>query len=133
VLEERKSEKNGGKGVPVSRLVENLPLVFEGVRVYLGAVPFSQQSLKAANEGLAEKEREADNWVVDENVTSMDLLQMDLTDESALREKIYKRLEVKDINNWEERSSVTNGLFIKLCHWFLKVPFFQEWPESESL
>jgi len=110
VLEERNTEKKGGKGVPVSRLVENLPLVLEGVRVYLGAVPSSQQPLKGANEGFAEKEGEADNWVVDENVTSMDLLQMDLTDESALREKIYKRLEVKDVNILEERSSVINDI-----------------------
>lgn len=110
VLEERNTEQKGGKGVPVSRLVENLPLVLEGVRVYLGAVPSSQQPLKGANEGFAEKEKEAENWVVDENVTSMDLLQMDLTDESALREKIYKRLEVKDVNILEERSSVINDI-----------------------
>ena len=110
VLEERNTEQKGGKGVPVSRLVENLPLVLEGVRVYLGAVPSSQQPLKGTNEGFAEKEGEADNWVVDENVTSMDLLQMDLTDESALREKIYKRLEVKDGNILEQRSSVINDI-----------------------
>ena len=42
VLEERKSEElsqnKKAKGIPVSRLVENLPLVIDGVRVYLGAI-----------------------------------------------------------------------------------------------
>jgi len=114
VLEERKDEKKGGgKGVPVSRLIENLPLVLEGVRVYLGAVP-SQQSFKVANEGVSEKEHESEKWVVDESVTSMDLLQMDLTDESALRQKIYKRLEVKDVpadvKIFAERSSMINDI-----------------------
>ena len=94
----------------MSRLVENLPLVLEGVRVYLGAVPSSQQSGKGANEGFGEKEGEAENWVLDESVTSMDLLQVDLTDESALRQKIYKRLEVKDNNLLAERSSVINDI-----------------------
>ena len=119
--QERKSEsstKSGNKGVPVSRLVENLPLVLEGVRVYLGASPSFQQSFKGVNnEGVAEerKETESEKWVVDENVTSMDLLHMDLTDESALRQKIYKKLEVKnapvaDINLLIERPPVTNDI-----------------------
>ena len=117
VLEERKSESNkkSGKGVPVSRLIENLPLVLEGVRVYLGAAP-SQQYFKGANEGVSEErtEAEAAKWVVDESITSMDLLQMDLTDESALRRKIYKRLEVKDalaeLNLPIERPPVINDI-----------------------
>ena len=100
----------------MSRLVENLPLVLEGVRVYLGATPSFQQSFKGANEGVAEerKEAESEKWVVDESVTSMDLLHMDLTDESALRRKIYKKIEVKnasaDVNLRIEKPPVTNDI-----------------------
>ena len=111
-LEEKgtNERKKGGQGIPVSRIVENLPLVFEGVRVYLGAVPSTQQSSKVVFEEYAEKEGEADKWVVDENVTSIDLLHMDLTDESALRKKIYKRLEMKDDKILPESSSVINDI-----------------------
>ena len=107
VLEERKSEElsrnKKAKGIPVSRLVENLPLVIDGVRVYLGAIAGispSSPSSKGFPPGDVERERgeegEDVKWVVDQDVTSMDLLQMDLTDEAALRKRIYKRLTLKD-------------------------------------
>ena len=117
-----------GKGIPVSRMVENLPLVLEGVKVYLGAAAGilpSKKSVWLGSEGVAEEGEgtEAEKWVIDESVTSMDLLQMDLTDESALRQKIYKRIEVKDVlpdvNILAERSSLNvekgNGKIIKLA------------------
>ena len=132
VLEETQGERGTvrkkGKGIPVSRMVENLPLVLEGVKVYLGAAAGilpSKKSVWLGSEGVAEEGEgtEAEKWVIDESVTSMDLLQMDLTDESALRQKIYKRIEVKDVlpdvNILAERSSLNvekgNGKIIKLA------------------
>ena len=132
VLEETQGEKGTvrkkGKGIPVSRMVENLPLVLEGVKVYLGAAAGilpSKKSVWLGSEGVAEEGEgtEAEKWVIDESVTSMDLLQMDLTDESALRQKIYKRIEVKDVlpdvNILAERSSLNvekgNGKITKLA------------------
>ena len=132
VLEETQGEKGTvrkkGKGIPVSRMVENLPLVLEGVKVYLGAAAGilpSKKSVWLGSEGVAEEGEgtEAEEWVIDESVTSMDLLQMDLTDESALRQKIYKRIEVKDVlpdvNILAERSSLNvekgNGKITKLA------------------
>ena len=132
VLEETQGERGTvrkkGKGIPVSRMVENLPLVLEGVKVYLGAAAGilpSKKSVWLGSEGVAEEGEgtEAEEWVIDESVTSMDLLQMDLTDESALRQKIYKRIEVKDVlpdvNILAERSSLNvekgNGKITKLA------------------
>ena len=132
VLEESQGERGTvrkkGKGIPVSRMVENLPLVLEGVKVYLGAAAGilpSKKSVWLGSEGVAEEGEgtEAEEWVIDESVTSMDLLQMDLTDESALRQKIYKRIEVKDVlpdvNILAERSSLNvekgNGKITKLA------------------
>ena len=132
VLEETQGERGTvrkkGKGIPVSRMVENLPLVLEGVKVYLGAAAGilpSKKSVWLGSEGVAEEGEgtEAEKWVIDESVTSMDLLQMDLTDESALRQKIYKRIEVKDVlpdvNILAERSSLNvekgNGKITKLA------------------
>ena len=132
VLEESQGERGTvrkkGKGIPVSRMVENLPLVLEGVKVYLGAAAGilpSKKSVWLGSEGVAEEGEgtEAEKWVIDESVTSMDLLQMDLTDESALRQKIYKRIEVKDVlpdvNILAERSSLNvekgNGKITKLA------------------
>ena len=123
VLEERKSEEPSrnkkAKGIPVSRLVENLPLVIDGVRVYLGAIAGispSSPSSKGFPTGDVERgrgeEEEVEKWVVDQDVTSMDLLQMDLTDEAALRKKIYKRLTLKDpivdVNIETEQQAVNN-------------------------
>ena len=42
------------------------------------------------------------------------------------------QLQWRYVQDKENNGIMTNGLFIKLCHWVPKVPFFQEWPKSES-
>ena len=78
----------------MSRVLENLPLVVEGVQVYLSTV-VGLPTLYRGQVGVQEvqEEQEEERWEVDTTVTAMDLLDTDLTDEKELKMKLFKRVE----------------------------------------
>ena len=87
-------EQGKGRGLPMSRVLENLPLVVEGVQVYLSTV-VGLPTLYRGQVGVQEvqEEQEEERWEVDTTVTAMDLLDTDLTDEKELKMKLFKRVE----------------------------------------
>lgn len=86
--------RDSRKGIPVSKMVDNIPVVLEGLQLYLTTVtglgPLYRDQNISESEGLTS---DAERYEVDRDVTAMQLLEVDLTDEVLLRRKIYKRVE----------------------------------------
>jgi len=105
VCQSKDSNKSKSKSsVSVTQALDNIPLVFEGIRIYAEVStglsnPFivtttaSDNHIKSDNENLRVN--------IDPNVTALDLLELDLTNEEILKEKIFKKLNVesKDVKS----------------------------------
>jgi len=107
ILDSQKPSKGRqNKGTSYSQAVENLPLVLEGIQIYASAViglpsmdsRFSRNS-KTENLDIDSVENGGKQFVFkfDPDVTALDLLDVDLTNEELLRRKIFQKIEVETV------------------------------------
>jgi len=94
------------KGISNSQALENLPLVLEGFQIYASVVaglpfiaPRNQINFTAAKEKKSEVDIGGKRYIleIDRDVSALDLLDLDLTNEDVLRGKIFKKIEVEDV------------------------------------
>jgi len=90
------------KGISYSQVVENLPMVMEGIQIYSSAVlglPSVTSKIKkyttTENIQLSGVEIDGGKFIlkVNPDVTALDLLDVDLTNEELLRKKIFNKVE----------------------------------------
>jgi len=98
------NQSKSKSAISVTQALDNIPLVFEGMRIYAEVStglsnPFIVA--KTAPDNHINSDNENLSVSIDPNVTSLDLLELDLTNEEILKEKIFKKLNVgsKDVKS----------------------------------
>merc|ERR1719233_632316 len=94
------------KGIPLSQAVDNLPLVLEGMQIYasiLTGLPNQVFSRKyKSSSGNSYKDKVADDdgklfvYEVNSDISALDLLDLDLTNEEELKGRIFRKIEVEE-------------------------------------
>jgi len=97
--------QNKSKAIPISQALENLPLVLEGIQIYASAVaglpsPLFRKNRTSDVEDVTKNKVDIGGrtfiFEIDRDVTALDLLDLDLTNEEVLRGKIFQKIEVKE-------------------------------------
>jgi len=110
------------KGIPLSQAMDNLPLVLEGMHIYASTViglpnqVFSRKYKDSAGISYKDKvstgEGETVVYEVNSEVTALDLLELDLTNEEELKGRIFHKVHVEEdripLDVEEEIVTVTN-------------------------
>jgi len=108
VLESQKPTnltQNKSKGIPLSQAIDNLPLVLDGMQIYASIVaglpaPLLRKSRNSVVENVDENKVNIGGktfiFEIDRDVTALDLLDLDLTNEEVLRGRIFRKIEVEE-------------------------------------
>ena len=111
------------KGIPLSQAMDNLPLVLEGMHIYASTViglpnqVFSRKYKDSAGISYKDKVSTGEEgktvvYEVNSEVTALDLLELDLTNEEELKGRIFHKVHVEEdripLDVEEEIVTVTN-------------------------
>ena len=89
---EQKVRTSKSRGVDVRQAIDNIPLVMQGMGIFVSLMTTGNPNLKAnkllntSNNSLVQ---DGDKVVLDTQISALDLLQYDLTNEELLKEKIF--------------------------------------------
>ena len=89
---EQKVRTSKSRGVDVRQAIDNLPLVVQGMGIFVSLMTTGHPNIKAnklLNTYTNSLVQDGDKVVLDTQISALDLLQYDLTNEELLKEKIF--------------------------------------------